>query len=97
MARRIVCVDKSNSDHTRHIVSVGIGTDPEHANSKEDVPTVRRNIQNGVRYFTKSESTGKVADVEPFDCSCGVKTIRSKADAVRDNNLDNLRACQWKS
>jgi hypothetical protein len=57
------------------------------------VAAVRTSIGQGNRFYTVSPSTGKQADVRPFDCTCGVKTIRSHEDAMKDNNLDNLVAC----
>jgi|SRR4051812_5334931 len=96
-AKRIVCTDQSNppAPGHGHIVSVGIGTDPGKATEREDVTTVRANILRGDTYFTKGTSSGKIALVERYDCSCGVKTIRSAPDKVTDNNLDNLRLCSW--
>jgi len=43
-------------------------------------------------FYTYSPSTGKTADVHTLDC-CGLHTLRSAADAVQDNNLDNLPPC----
>jgi hypothetical protein len=51
----------------------------------------------GHRFITYSQSTGKTAEVRPDDCKyagCTIKTIRSTADAVTDNNLDNLSVCR---
>lgn len=56
------------------------------------VSDVYRLMDAGHRFYTVSPSTGAVALVEKFHCY-HVDTIRSAADAVADNNLDNLRAC----
>lgn len=97
-ASRIVCV---NTEHPhRHIVKVGTGSDPSKASKRWTVAEVRKALENGDRFYTVSPSTGKEADVKADDCKiggCTVKTIRSKADAVTDNNLDNLRICVWQS
>jgi hypothetical protein len=85
----IVCVTKAGTSPHQHIVSVGVGS----AYNKETVGQVRFAIGQGHRYYTVSPSTGKQADVRPFDCACGIKTIRSHPDAVTDNNLDNLQKC----
>ena len=82
---RIVCVTKGRGG----IHTVGTGTDPGKANKRWSVAEVRARIRAGDRFYTESPSTGKKADVEPFD------TIRSSADHVTDNNLDNLRSCNW--
>jgi hypothetical protein len=83
---RIVCVEKGRGG----IHAVGTGTDPAQAAQRWTVAQVRAAIHAGDRFYTESPTTGKKADVEPFD------TIRSTADHVLDNNLDNLRACAWK-
>lgn len=61
------------------------------------VTTVRSKIDNGDTFETYSPSTGKTAEVKNDTCgkgdACPVLTIRSKADAVTDNNLDNLSTC----
>jgi hypothetical protein len=93
---RIVCVETLYPH--RHITHVGTGPDP--ANQRWDVMAVRAAIRNGDRFYTYSPSTGKTADVEPYDFWTGsrwIYTIRSTPDAVWDNNLDNLRVCSWNS
>jgi len=93
---RIVCTDKSSKtkDHD-HIVSVGIGDNPNKAGSKQTVTQVRDALDNGDTFHTVSTSTSKKAYVEKLDCSCGVKTIRTNADGIKDDNLDALRKCNW--
>jgi hypothetical protein len=83
---RIVCVEKGRGG----IHHVGTGSAPSKAEKRWSVAEVRAAIKAGDRFYTESPSTGKKADVEPFD------TIRSTSDHVTDNNLDNLRACAWK-
>ena len=97
---RVVCTEQSDPPAYGHghILAVGVTTDLSKtlADVRKDVATVRREIAyNQASYHTYSPSTGKWARVLPFDCSCGIKTIRSSADAVTDNNLDNLRLCNW--
>ena len=92
--KRIVCTEKSSGGHG-HILKVGIGTDPGKATDSETVSVVRSNIAAGDIYYTYGG--GKTALVRRYDCSCGVKTIRSDSDATTANNLDNLRACSWAS
>jgi hypothetical protein len=96
MQKRIVCTEKSTSTTHGHITTVGIGSDADKADTSETVDEVRRNILFGTdTYYTLDVRSGKRADVERFDCWCGVKTIRSNPDAVTDNNLDKLRKCSW--
>ena len=65
------------------------------------VETICAKMAEGDRFNTYSPSTDRMADVHSDTChiaGCEVKTIRSGADATRDNNLDNLRcpgASHW--
>ena len=95
---RIVCVETQHPH--RHITHVGTGTDQASANERWTVQQVRDSIRAGNRFYTASPSTGRTADVEPYDYWTGtyfIYTIRSSPDAVSDNNLDNLRVCSWRS
>lgn len=93
-SHRIVCV---NTEHPhRHIIKVGTGTTAEHYSRTWTVKEVREALKGGDRFYTVSPSTGKEADVKADNCNingCTVETIRSKADAVTDNNLDNIPSC----
>jgi hypothetical protein len=58
------------------------------------VDEVRQAMRQGHVFYTKGESSGKVALVEEYYCArCGKYHIRSRADAVLDNNLNNLVLC----
>lgn len=96
MAYRIVCTEQHRPTHHNHILGVGTGDDPTRAVQRWTVAEVRTAILNGTRFYTVSPSTGRIANVERFDCVCGIKTIRSTPDAIADNNLDNLRVCRWR-
>ena len=78
----IVCVEKENG----HIAKVGIGTDPKRAVSYLTLADVRSALKRGDKFHTESKS-GKRAYVEAFE------GIRTRADDVKDDNLDNLRIC----
>jgi hypothetical protein len=91
----VVCVTTLHPH--RHITQVGVGNDPSQAAEVWSVENVRQMIWEGHHFRTYSPSTGKYAEVRRDDCKyagCTYKTIRSTADAVADNNLDNLRACR---
>jgi len=93
---RIVCV--STEPPHRHIVDVGTGSRPGAPNWRWSVDEVRSALATGDSFYTASASTGERAAVTADDCTfigCSVKTIRSAADAVEDNNLDNLHTCNW--
>lgn len=95
---RIVCVETAHPH--RHINYVGIGNDPDAASERLSVAQVRLAIREGKRFHTISPSTGRRAEVEAYDFYYQggvVYTIRSAADAIFDNNLDNMRACSWRS
>lgn len=89
-----MCVNKAHAH--RHIISVGTGTTREHWSRMWTVEEVIAAIRSGDRFYTVSPSTGKTADVRAMACNIGaclVMTLRSHADAVSDNNLDNMPAC----
>jgi hypothetical protein len=91
---RIVCV-KTQHPH-RHIVSVGVGGTSGAPSKTMTTKEVRDKITAGDTFETYSPSTGKKAEVKKDTCGkdgCKVETIRSKSDAVKDNNLDNLSIC----
>jgi hypothetical protein len=91
---RIVCV---NREYTHsHITLVGTGTKVDEYSRAWTVKEVRAALEAGDRFYTISASTGKEADVRADTChvaGCVVETIRSTADAVTDNNLDNMIGC----
>lgn len=98
MAYQIVCVEKTHLGIHHHITAVGTGRNPARAENRWTVAEVRRAITvDATRFYTVSPSTGQQADVEPYDCACGIETIRTNPDQVTDNNLDNLRACRFTS
>lgn len=87
----IVCVDRV-AVHG-HITHVGLSGLP----GVWTVAQVRGSISRGNSFYTVSASTREVAGVEPYDVihlDQMIETIRSAADAVQDNNLDNLQACR---
>lgn len=96
---RIVCVSHEfpYGCHQRgHIVEVGTGTSAQRADRQWGINEVLLAMQTGDVFYTKSESTGKIAYIDAYHCHrCSKTFIRSKPDAVLDNNLDNMRACAW--
>ncbi len=100
MARyRIVCTNQepaSEPHDVAHITYVGTGNNPSGADKRWSVGQVRSAIDNGDTFYTKSTSTGKTAEVEKYECGhCGYKTLRTNPDDQTDNNLDDLRECNW--
>jgi len=97
VANRIVCTEQepAGAGHdAAHIVAVGTGDNPDKAKNRWDVKEVRSAIDSGTTFYTKSERTGKTAEVHKYDCSCGYETIRTDPDNRIDNNLDDLRECR---
>ena len=91
---RIVCV--TTQEPHRHIIAVGIGDSAGNVKTTHNTRDIRANIDKGEIYETYSPSTGKTARVNKDTCKidgCTVETLRSTADAVSDNNLDNLKGC----
>jgi hypothetical protein len=99
-SHRIVCTEQepaSNPPKHAHIVAVGIGTDPNNATSRMTLGEVITAMDRGESFFTFGEQSKKTAKVEKYWCPhCSRNHIRSTADAVQDNNLDNLQYCNWK-
>lgn len=94
---RIICTTQlpaNKPPQHAHIVSVGVGTEPTKYTSKFTLVEVINSINAGNTFYTQGATTGKVARVEKYLCSyCNQWHIKSAADAVRDNNLDNLPYC----
>lgn len=95
---RVVCTTQEPINlpvSHRHIVAVGTGSDPDKYTDRWTLAQVITAIESGTVFFTVSPSTGAVALVQVVSCwHCNRKIIRSAADAVTDNNLDNLRFCR---
>ncbi|MGH3257119.1 MAG: DUF3892 domain-containing protein [Streptosporangiaceae bacterium] len=90
-AYQITCVTMSpltGSGH-HHIIGVGIAA----VGQTISVPEAYQLMNAGHRLYTVSPSTGAIAGVRRYQC-CGIDTLISHADAVRDNNLDNLAPCR---
>jgi hypothetical protein len=93
---RIVCVTTRHPH--RHIVEVGTGIDPDSPSRRWTVEEVRAAMADGDEFYTESRTTMRRAAVRADDCpfeDCTVKTLRSAADAVVDNNLESLQTCSW--
>lgn len=74
---------------------MGTGKDPNKASKRWKLEEVLDAMDEGVTFYTKGESTGKIAGVHKYRCkTCGRITLRSDADAIPDNNLDNIRKCR---
>jgi hypothetical protein len=96
---RIVCTEQEPvyqpTTHA-HIVRVGTGDDPDRASQRWTLAEVIAGMDRGDVFYTRGKSSGAVALVEKYVCfQCRRTYIRSRPDAVADNNLDNLRRCNW--
>ena len=99
---RIVCTMQEPNPYCPYrsrIVAVGVSDGESHATRPElSVEEVVHLMRQGVLFYTKGEKSGKTAMVNYYHCSkCNQYHIRSAADAVKDNNLDELRVCVWSS
>ena len=100
MARyRIVCSEQEPADQPpthAHIIAVGIGSNPQEADKRFTLQQVLNAFNSGDSFFTQGTQSGRVAKVERYWCShCRKYFIRSKPDAIHDNNLDSLRRCNF--
>jgi hypothetical protein len=97
---RIVCTTKAPADKPpshQHIVGVGTGEDPDHADRRWALQAVLDAMRRGDAFHTIGIHTGVRAEVERYWCAkCARWFIRSEADAALDDNLDNLRRCRFK-
>lgn len=99
--KRIVCTEQvpiGNAPDCARIVAVGTNTDgSEYATEYLSLDEVILQMCTGVVFYTHGELSKIIAYVEEYWClKCSRYHIRSKADAVYDNNLDFLRYCSWK-
>ncbi len=77
-----------------HIVKAGTGADSGYS-KLWTVADIYNAMDRGDTFYTQGKSSGKFASVHKYQCTaCNFLTIRSAADAVYDNNLDNLPTCQ---
>lgn len=99
---RIVCTEQTpigNPPTHAHIVAVGVDDDNDgRANYRQTLREVVSAIDNDrATYYTYGPTSKKTALVEVIPCPahCGERIIRSAPDATRDNNLDQMRTCNW--
>ena len=101
MARyRIICTTQQPAqlpNDQAHIVAVGT-IDPNSTASTHSkywqLSEVLKAMDGGDTFYTLGEQSGKTASVGPYTCSwCRQIHTKSSPDAVKDNNLDNLRRC----
>ena len=93
---QITCVIKSTNPRSSspdashdHITDVGFGNGVTWS-VKEVLDAMRRNDT----FFTVSPTMQATAEVREYTCDyCRLQTLRSRADGVWNNNLDNLPAC----
>lgn len=95
---RIVCTTQQPShvpNDRAHIVAVGTGSSASKYDRYWQLTEVLAAMDRRDTFYTFGEVSRKRAEVEPYLCpNCSGTHIRSAADAVRDNNLDNLPNCQ---
>jgi hypothetical protein len=85
---RIKCVTKNAAAGHEHIIGVGVAGESKPLTVTE----VYARMHQADIFYTVSPSSGSIAVVHRDEC-CGIATLRSGADAVLDNNLDNLDPC----
>lgn len=94
---RIICTNQEparNPPQHAHIVAVGVGNSTANYTSRFTLAQVLQMMTSGDKFYTQGVSSGKIASVEKYHCtSCSQSHIRSTADRVSDNNLDNLPNC----
>ncbi|MDP9329455.1 MAG: DUF3892 domain-containing protein [Actinomycetota bacterium] len=97
-SHHIVCGNQYPVDQPTthaHLVRVGLRGNSSKTYSRIlSLAEVLRWMDAGETFYTVSPSSAKIAQVVEVACSvCKERIIRSAADAVSDNNLDNLSSC----
>jgi hypothetical protein len=90
----VICV---NTEYPHdHIIRVGTGEhDAALASGIWTVEQVRAALAQGDTFFVEDDDGDKV-NVRIYDCpkdDCVIKTIRTTADDIKDDNLLSLRTC----
>ena len=75
---RILCTSIERPTMHKHIVRVGVGTDPDRPSHHWTIDEMRESMGRGDRFYTFFR--GETALVEPFTCACGYQTVRSAGD-----------------
>jgi hypothetical protein len=87
----IKCIEKSQltANGHQHLTHVGIG------NNLYPVGGIIKLLEghDDYSFYTVSPTTGRIAEVSPFPCHCGLMTLRSHSDGIWDDNLDSLSSC----
>ena len=99
---RVVCTEREAANAHPYVGRIlAIGANDEGgtgATSRWLVREVVTALDAGHVFYTHGEQSGKTARVVKYWCTpCAQWHIRSTPDAVRDDNLDDLRACAWKA
>jgi Protein of unknown function (DUF3892) len=92
-AYQITCVVRCTSPRSSapdyshsHITDVGFGDI-----SSGTVADIYKFMSEGDAFYTFSRRTGQTANVQRYRCDrCDTPTLRSRADGVWNNDLDNL-------
>lgn len=96
---RIVCTTQDppgESHHHAHIVAVGIDDDGDGiADQKMPLGEVLRKLDDDDSFYTIGEHSKKKVFVHDTYC-CGKRYIKTDPDDYLDNNLDEIRKCNWK-
>lgn len=96
ISHRITCTvqEPTGKPHdAAHIVSVGTGVLQNRYTDLSDLKDVLRLMSEGHSFYMESPSTGRSARVHSNCKTCDRTTIRTDADSIQDNNLDNLPRC----
>jgi len=91
---RIYCVDRVSYGNHSHIDAVGAidGSGTVHRFSREEV--FERIGAGADEFHVIGPTSGKRSEVTRYRCElCLMQAIRSEADGVPDNNLDNQNPC----
>ena len=92
-AYRIVCVERQPVGQPEsHVHIVRIGTADDGLGARQwSIQRVLAAMEEGDVFYTQDMTSGKIASVSAYHCAqCHQTYIRSDANTVDGNNLDNL-------
>jgi hypothetical protein len=88
---QVVCVTLLHPAQHRHVL--GIGTASSWSPTRWTVDEVWSAFDRGDAFYT-NDSRGRRGQVERWHCAtCGLRTLRTRPEAVTDNDVDRLPRC----
>jgi hypothetical protein len=88
--QRVVCARRTPCQYGSHIISVGLGEDPEQRVEVFAVAEVYAEMDRGASFVT-SNDWHQAAAVTKGSCGCGVDTLLSEPGSAWQNDIARLK------